>query len=43
MVERNKIDLGQNWDYDPQVESSYYASDRELKEDGQDSFDPELD
>jgi hypothetical protein len=32
-----------NWDYDPEKEGSYYASDRHLKEDGPKSYDKELD
>ena len=43
MKERIRISLEENWDHDPEVEASYYASDRKLKEDGQDSYDPEVD
>ena len=42
-MEKEKIKLKEDWDYDPEVEDYYYASDRKLKEDGQDSYDPELD
>lgn len=37
----NKKD--KHWDYDPEKEGSYYASDTHLKEDGPKSYDKELD
>lgn len=38
-----KIKLEENWDFDPEVEDSYYASDRKLKEDGQSTYYDGLD